>query len=68
MVKLSEEIRNNIINDLQNNISTIDIVNNRNVSKTTVYRINKELRNGNVSVSNLNVKGDNNLNEKNGYK
>ncbi len=45
MVKLSIEIKNQIIEDLKNKVSYKDIITNRNVSKATIYRINKELKN-----------------------
>lgn len=47
MVKLSNEIKNQIIEDLKNKVSYKDIINSRNVSKATIYRINKELKNNN---------------------
>ena len=56
MVKLSDETKNNIIKDLKNNISTIDIIKSRNVSKSTVFRINKELKNqDNTTINNTTI-------------
>jgi len=50
MVKLSEELRNNIINDIKNNIDIKEIIKIRNVSKSTIYRISCEIKKNNTTI------------------
>ena len=49
MVKLSEEIKNEIIKLYQENVSTKDIINNLKISSATYYRVIKEYKNLSVN-------------------
>jgi len=74
MVKLNDELKNLIINDLNNKLTHKDISKNRNVSLSSIYRINRELKNNNTILhDNQTIEGneenqkyeDNQFNEEN---
>jgi transposase len=59
MVKISQELRENILIDLKNNVSLSDIMKKHNTSRATIYRLKKiietesEETNNNISNNNI---------------
>jgi hypothetical protein len=75
-MKISQELRENIINDLKNNVSLSDIMNKYNVSKATIYRMrkiiesenedtNNNISNNNISQINVSTNDNNDIKSQN---